>query len=157
MTLQAQYSLAVRELEREHVSLCRQWGLGILPWSPLGGGFLTGKYRKDAAPPAGTRLEKWADQRAKFDTPRHWKILDAVDAVAKETSATAGQVALAWLIAKPIVTSVIFGARTIEQLDDNLKAAELKLSAAQVKALDDASAFELGYPYDFMGRAQGTW
>jgi len=157
VTLQAQYSLSVRELEREHVSACKQWGLGILPWSPLGGGFLTGKYRKDAPAPAGTRLDKWKDQLAKFDTARNWKILAALDAVAAETSASVGTVALAWLLAKPVVSSVIFGARTIEQLDDNLKAAELKLSAAHLKALDDASAFELGYPYDFMGRVQGAW
>ncbi len=157
VTLQAQYSLVTRDLEREHVSACRQWGLGILPWSPLAGGFLTGKYRKDAAAPSGTRLEVRKERLAEFDRPRNWKILEALDAVSAEVGATQGQVALAWLLGRPQVTSVIFGARTLDQLDDNVKAADLKLSAAHAKALDDASAFELGYPYDFLGRIQSSW
>lgn len=157
VTLQAQYSLVARELEREHVPLCRQWGLGILPWSPLAGGFLSGKYKKDAAPPAGTRLEKWKDRWGRYDTPRNWAIIDALDAVAAEVGATPAQVALAWLLHKPQVTSVIFGARTVAQLDDNVPAATLRLPDAAMKRLDDASAFELGYPYDFMARIQGSW
>src|SRR6185295_16747652 len=107
VTLQAQYSLINRELEREHVPLCREHGLGILPWSPLAGGFLSGKYKKDAAPPPGTRLEKWKERWAKQDTPRNWQILDAVTAIAREVNATVPQVALAWLLAKPQVSSVI--------------------------------------------------
>ena len=154
-TLQAQYSLVERGLEREHVPLCKQWGVGILPWSPLAAGFLTGKYRKDAPPPAGTRLDKWKQSWGRYDTPRHWAILDAVLAVAGELAATPSQVALAWLLKKPMVTSVIFGARSREQLDDNLAAATLKLDDAQVKRLDDASAWELGYPYDFLTRLGG--
>jgi aryl-alcohol dehydrogenase-like predicted oxidoreductase len=158
VTLQAQYSLVVRDIEREHVPLCRTHDLGILPWSPLGGGFLSGKYRKNQPPPAGTRLDKWKDRLLAFDTPRNWRILDACDAVAKELGATSAQVALAWVMRKPRVTSVIFGARSLDQLDDNLKAAELVLPDAAMKALDDASALELGYPYEFMGRAQqGRW
>jgi aryl-alcohol dehydrogenase-like predicted oxidoreductase len=157
VSLQAQYSLVVRDLEREHVPLCRAHGLGILPWSPLGGGFLSGKYRKGGAPPSGSRLDKWQDRLAGFDKERNWKILDAVDAVAAEIGATAPQVALAWLLHKPCVTSVIFGARSRQQLDDNLGAAKLQLSEAHVAALDEASAFELGYPYEFMQRVQGGW
>lgn len=157
VTLQAQYSLVARELEREHVPLCKRWGLGILPWSPLAGGFLSGKYRKGEPPPAGSRLDKWKDRLARFDTERNWKILAAVDRVAAETGATAPVVALAWLLAKPQVTSVIFGARSVAQLDDNLAAADLTLTPEQVAVLDDASSFELGYPYDFMQRIQGAW
>ncbi len=157
VTLQAQYSLVARELEREHVPLCRQWGLGLLPWSPLAGGFLSGKYRKDAPAPAGTRLEVWKDRWGRYDTPRNWAIIEAVCAVAEEVNATPAQVALAWLLHKPQVTSVIFGARSVAQVDDNLPAATLKLPAAAMQRLDDASAFELGYPYDFMGRIQGSW
>ena len=157
VALQAQYSLLVRELEREHVPLCRKFGLGILPWSPLAGGFLSGKFRRGAEPPAGTRLEKYRDRLASYDTPRHWRILDAVDEVARDTGATPSAVSLAWLLAKPTVTSVIFGARSISQLEDNLKATELKLTPEMVKALDTASSFELGYPYDFIGRIQGGW
>jgi aryl-alcohol dehydrogenase-like predicted oxidoreductase len=157
VALQAQYSLVVRDLEREHVPLCEQFGLGLLPWSPLAGGFLSGKYRKGQPPPDAGRLAKWKDQLAGFDTPRNWRTLEAVDAVAAELKATPSQVSLAWLLRKRAVTSVIFGARTLAQLEDNLKAAELKLDDAQLERLDEASALELGYPYDFMQRLQGRW
>jgi aryl-alcohol dehydrogenase-like predicted oxidoreductase len=157
VTLQAQYSLVARELEREHVPLCRQWGMGILPWSPLAGGFLSGKYRKDAPAPAGTRLDVWKDRWGRYDTPRNWEIIEAVVSVAEEIGATPAQVSLAWLLHKPEVTSVIFGARTVAQVDDNLPAGSVKLTGDLLKRLDDASAFELGYPYDFMSRIQGAW
>lgn len=157
VTLQAQYSLVVRDLERELVPACRAHGLGILPWSPLAGGFLTGKYRRGQAPPAGTRLEMWKQRWASYDTERNWRILDAVSAVAAELGATPGQVALAWLLTRPQVSSVIFGARTVEQLDDNLAAATLVLGADHVAALDAASAFELGYPYQFIAGIAGRW
>jgi aryl-alcohol dehydrogenase-like predicted oxidoreductase len=157
VSLQAQYSLVYRDLEREHVPVCKRYGLGLLPWSPLAGGFLSGKYRRDQPPPAGTRLEKWQDRLRGFDKDRNWRILEALDDVAKEVAATPAQAALAWLLAKPYVTSVIFGARSLEQLDDNLKAGELRLPEHLVKKLDEASAIELGYPYDFMGRVQSSW
>ncbi len=157
VTLQAQYSLVVRDLEREHVPLCKQWGLGILPWSPLAGGFLSGKYTKDAPPPPGARLDKWKDRWARFDNPRNWRILDAVSAVASALGSTPAQVALAWLLQRPTVSSVIFGARSVEQLDDNVAAAALVIPPELTRQLDDASAFEVGYPYDFMGRIQGAW
>ncbi|SET99819.1 aldo/keto reductase [Stigmatella erecta] len=157
VALQAQYSLVVRELEREHVPVCEQFGLGILPWSPLAGGFLSGKYRKDQPPPDAGRLAKFKSQLSQFDTPRNWRVLEAVDAVAAELKASPSQVSLAWLLRKRAVTSVIFGARNLAQLEDNLKAAELKLDDAQQKRLDDASALELGYPYDFLNRVMGRW
>jgi len=157
VTLQAQYSLVVRDLEREHVPVCKQWGVGLLPWSPLAGGFLSGKYTKDAPPPAGTRLDRWKDRWARFDHPRNWRILDAVQAVAAALATTPSRVALAWLLRRPMVSSVIFGARSVEQLEDNVAAVELALPPELLKQLDDASAFELGYPYDFMGRIQGAW
>lgn len=157
VSLQAQYSLGVRTLEREHVPACREHGLSILPWSPLMGGFLTGKYRKDQPPPDDGRLAKWKDRLEGFDTERNWKILEALDGVAKELEATCAQVALAWLLRKETVCSVIFGARTEAQLQDNLAAAELTLTDAQMSALDDASALEKIYPYDFMERVQGRW
>ncbi|MCA1663530.1 MAG: aldo/keto reductase [Myxococcales bacterium] len=157
VALQAQYSLVVRELEREHVPLCEKFGLGILPWSPLASGFLSGKYKKGAPPPAGSRLDKMKQWLADFDKPRNWKILDALDATAKELGTTTTAVALRWLIQKPAVTSVIMGVRNVQQLDDNLKAGELRLSADVMKRLDEASSYELGYPYDFMKRIQGRW
>ena len=156
-TLQAQYSLVVRDLEREHVPLCRDKQVGILPWSPLAGGFLTGKYEQGKAKPAGTRLKEKEARYASFDNARNWRIIDAVRAVATETGATASAVSLAWLLAKPQVSSVIFGARDVAQLDGNLAAAELELSAAQLQALDDASAFELGYPYEMIKQIQQRW
>ncbi len=157
VTLQAEYSLAVRDLEREHRPLCRENGLGILPWSPLAGGFLSGKYRKDQAAPAGTRLEKFKDRFARFDNARGWRIIDALDGVAKEVDAAVPSVALAWLLKKPEVSSVIFGARSVEQLEANVRASEVALSDAHVTKLDEASNFDHGYPYDFMRTIQGKW
>jgi aryl-alcohol dehydrogenase-like predicted oxidoreductase len=157
VTLQAQYSLLVRDLEREHVPLCRDEGLGILPWSPLAGGFLTGKFERGKPPQGGTRLGEKADRFARYDLERNWKILDAVRAVAGETGASPSAVSLAWLLAKPQVSSVIFGARDLAQLDANLAAAELVLSPAQLATLDQASAFELGYPYAFIQATQSSW
>ena len=157
VTLQAQYSLLVRDLEREHAPLCRDQGLGILPWSPLAGGFLTGKFEKGKPPQGGTRLGEKAERFAKYDLDRNWKIIDAVRTVAGEISSTPSAVSLAWLLAKPQVTSVIFGARTIEQLDANLVAADLTLSAKHLTLLDEASAFDLGYPYSFIQATQSSW
>jgi aryl-alcohol dehydrogenase-like predicted oxidoreductase len=157
VTLQAQYNLVSRELEREHVPLCRAQGLGILPWSPLAAGFLTGKYDKHQPPPAGARLEKWKDRLAGFDNDRSWRILDAVRAVAAESDASPAAVSLAWLLRQPQVTSAIFGARNLTQLEENVKAADLTLSDEQLKRLDEASSFELGYPYGFMKDVQGGW
>ncbi len=157
VSLQAQYSLVVRDLEREHVPLCERHGLGILPWSPLASGFLSGKYHRGQPPPAGSRLAKWQDSLARFDQERNWSVVEAVSAIAKELDATPSQVALAWLLTRPTVSSVIFGARTIEQLEDNVKAASLALPPEAVARLDEVSAPTLGYPYDFMKRIQGRW
>ena len=157
VTLQAQYSLVSRELEREHVPLCRDHGLGILPWSPLASGFLTGKYDKNQPPPAGTRLQQWKERMAGFDNDRNWRILDAVRAIAREVSATPASVSLAWVMKQPQVSSTIFGARSVAQLEENVKACEVNLSEEQLKRLDEASAFELGYPYVFMKNVQGRW
>ena len=157
IALQMQYSLMVRDLEREHVPLCRKFGMGILPWSPLAGGFLSGKYERNQAAPAGVRLDKWKKSLTAYDTDLGWSTLDTVKAIAKERETTPTAIALAWLLAKPTVSSVIFGARTVAQLDDNLKAADVKLSAEDVKRLDDVSAPKPLYPYDMMGQIQKSW
>ena len=106
-------------------------------------------------------MSRWKELAARFDNDRNWRIVDALDGVARELSATPSQVALAWLIAQPQVSSVIFGARTIAQLDDNLKAAELKLPAAApgsvMARLDEAARYELGYPYEFIKATQSRW
>ena len=158
VALQASYSLVVRDLERELVPVCHDRGLGVLPYSPLAGGFLSGKYRKGQPPPAGTRLEKWRDRLERFDQPRNWRILEALTGVAEELGATPSAVALAWLLGRPTVASLIFGARSIAQLEDNVAAVELSLSAEQTARLDEASAFEVGYPYEFIARVSaGRW
>jgi aryl-alcohol dehydrogenase-like predicted oxidoreductase len=157
VTLQAQYSLLVRDLEREHVPLCRDKGLGILPWSPLAGGFLTGKFERGKAPDATARLGAKPERMARYDNERNWKILDAVKTVASELGSTPSAVSLAWLLAKPQVTSVIFGARSVEQLEANLAGAELELPPKHVETLDKASAFDVGYPYQFIAQTQTIW
>ena len=157
ITLQAQYSLISRELERELVPACREFSLGILPWSPLAGGFLTGKWQRGNKPPDGSRLAKWTERYGRYDSERGWRIIDAIVEVARQTNATPSQVSLAWLLAQPYVSSVIFGARSLEQLEDNLGAAELELSDGDLAALDQASAFELGYPYEMIQQYQRPW
>ncbi len=158
VTLQAQYHLACRDLEREHVPACLAHGLGLLPWSPLAGGLLTGKYRKELPAPSLSRMAKWKERYDGFDKrPQNWAIVEELLSVAAEVERPASQVALSWLLAKPTVTSVIFGARSVVQLDENAGAADLELSPAQLKRLDHVSAIELGYPYDFIKRIDGSW
>ena len=157
VTLQAQYNLLVRDVEREHLSVCREERLGLLAWSPLANGFLTGKFERGKPPAAGTRLGEKAERFARYDRERNWKILDAVRAVASELRTSPAVVSLAWILHKPNVTSVIFGARTVEQLDANLPAADLELSPKQIALLDDASTFDLGYPYEFIQATQSAW
>ncbi|SEA64645.1 aldo/keto reductase [Leifsonia sp. 21MFCrub1.1] len=153
VTLQPQYSLIVRGIEHEVVPAALDASVGLLPWSPLAGGWLSGKYRRDEPPTGATRLgenptrgmEAWEARNA---DPRTWEIIDAVDAVALETGASASQVSLAWLSDRPAVTSVILGARTVEQLEDNLGAADLELTGEQRARLDEASAPRADiYPY----------
>ena len=153
VTLQPQYNLLIREIEAEIVPAVLDAGMGMLPWSPLGGGWLTGKYQRNVAPTGSTRLgedpkrgmEAW-DKRNAED--RTWRIIDAVSALAAQRGVSASQVALAWVAQQPAVTSVILGARTTEQLADNLAAASLTLTAQEVRALDEVSAPVFGdYPY----------
>jgi aryl-alcohol dehydrogenase-like predicted oxidoreductase len=156
-TLQTQYNLATRTVEREHVPLCTKFGLGILPWSPLASGLLTGKYRRGQPPPEGSRLGQWKERYKGFDTERNWTIVDALVAIASELGKTPSQVALAWLLARPVVSSVIFGARTVAQLEENLVAGDLDLPADALTRLDAASAPEIGHPYDMMKSIDGAW
>ncbi len=157
VSVQLQYSLVERHVELEHVPACRRHGIGILAWSPLGRGFLTGKVRPGQPPPPGTRLDRWNRHLPRLERQGAWRVLDAVEAVAAEVGATAAQVALAWLLRRPGVASVIVGARSVAQLDENLGAAELRLSDAHLARLDRASRFELPHPYDFLQRVQGRW
>ncbi len=143
VSLQAYYSLACRDLEHELLPLCREEGLGVLPWSPLAGGLLTGKYRRGASGPEGAR-------RTGFDfppvDPRAFDAVDALDAVASARSASIPQIALAWLLARPGVTSVIIGARTMAQLEDNLGAAGMALSDEETARLSAPTDPPVLYP-----------
>ena len=153
-SLQPQYSLVCRTIEREHIPLCVEEGIGVIPWSPLGGGLLTGKIRKGAAAPAGSRAAVDLAMRERFGSERNLAIAETLAGVAATLGKTASQVALAWVIGQPAVTSPIFGARTLEQLEDNLGAADLALPVEACKRLDEASALELVYPYDFHARVR---
>jgi aryl-alcohol dehydrogenase-like predicted oxidoreductase len=158
VSLQSSYSLVLRDLEREHVPVCQGKGIGIMAYSPLAGGFLTGKYRKGQEPPPGTRLDKFRERLERYDTPRHWAILDAVTSIAQAVDAPLSAVALAWVLSRPAVSTVLFGARSVAQVDENLRASDLTLSPAQIAQLDEASAWDPGYPYDFIGRiSDGRW
>jgi aryl-alcohol dehydrogenase-like predicted oxidoreductase len=160
VTLQPQYSLLVREIESEIVPASLDAGIGLLPWSPLGGGWLSGKYKRDEPPAGATRLgenptrgmEAW---QARNDDDRTWQVIGAVEKIAADHGVTASQVALAWLAGRPAVTSVILGARTTEQLADNLAAADLELTPEETERLTEASQPRVGvYPYGPMAQEQ---
>jgi aryl-alcohol dehydrogenase-like predicted oxidoreductase len=160
VTLQPQYNLLVREIEWEIVPAAQANGMGLLPWSPLGGGWLTGKYRRDERPTGPTRLGddpnrgvEAYDRRSRVE--RTWDVVDAVRAVADDRGVSMAQVALAWLVDRPAVTSVILGARTSAQLDDNLATAGLHLGAEETARLDAASdPGAADYPYGVPGTEQ---
>lgn len=157
ISAQLHYNLIERSIERELVPTCREFGLGILPWSPLGGGFLTGKYTRDAGPEPGTRYAKMVSRWSAFDTERNWAVIDALKAIASEAGATVAQVALRWVIEQPQVTSVIFGARNLDQLADNVAAASLTLPPGAIEKLTEVSGFDPGYPYKFIQNVNGRW
>jgi aryl-alcohol dehydrogenase-like predicted oxidoreductase len=160
VTLQPQYNLLAREIEWEIVPACRAAGLGLLPWSPLGGGWLTGKYRRDERPTGATRLgedpERGVEAYGRRGAQqRTWDVIEAVEEIATARGASMAQVALAWLMARPAVSSVILGARTTDQLEDNLGAVDLRLSPEETDRLDAASdPGAADYPYGGPGRAQ---
>ena len=144
--LQAHYSLVSRELENELVPLCLDQNVGILVWSPLSGGFLTGKVRRDRDAPEGSRQAAMGPPGGLVDPEGALDVVDALVEVAEGRGVSPAQVALNWLLAKPGVTSLIVGARTEEQLADNLAAADWSLDAAEVERLDALSATRLPYP-----------
>jgi len=154
LSLQPQYSLVSREIERELLPLCAYEGLAVLPWSPLGGGLLTGKYRADAEPPADTRAGDDTPSsvlmRRRITVARNVEIAETVAKVAAELGKSPAQVALNWVLGRRGVTSPILGARTLDQLDDNLGSLGWELDDDHRRVLDDASAIELGYPYEFI-------
>lgn len=147
VALQPEYSLVERTIEYEILPACAEEGLAVLPWSPLAGGFLTGKYQRGEEPPAGNRLASMQAHWTKYNKDRNWETLAVVETIAQETGKTAAQVALRWLLQQPDVTSPVLGVRTEEQLEDNLGALGWSLSADQLQRLDDVSALEERYLY----------
>src|SRR6516225_6776512 len=143
VTLQPQYSLLVREIEWEIVPAALDAGVGLLPWSPLGGGWLSGKYQRDARPSGATRLgedpSRGMEAYDRRGTERTWQVVDAVRKIAADRGVTMAEVALAWLAARPGVTSTILGARTLQQLETNLRAADLRLTPQETAELSATS------------------
>jgi aryl-alcohol dehydrogenase-like predicted oxidoreductase len=160
VSVQPQYNLLAREVEWEIIPACLDGNLGLLPWSPLGGGWLTGKYQRDVQPAGATRLGEDPDRGVEAysrrgGADRTWKVIDAVQSVATGRGLSMAQVALAWLADRPSVASVIIGARTVAQLEDNLGAAGSHLSAAETRQLDAASdPGAADYPYGSPGQEQ---
>ena len=153
-TVQAYYTLAGRDLEREMIPMMQSEGVGLLVWSPLAGGLLSGKVTRDSEAQPGTR-------RANFDFPpvdkaRTFDVVDAARPIADAHGVSVARVALAWLLSRDAVTSVIVGAKTPEQLEDNLAASELELTPDQLKALDEASALPAEYPGWMLERQGGA-
>ena len=143
-TLQAYYSIAGRDLERELVPLLESEKTGLLVWSPLAGGLLSGKFSRENQKPEGSR-------RSEFDFPivdkeRTWKILEAMAPIAKAHDCSPARISLAWLLTKPVVTSVIIGAKRLDQLQDNLTAVEIKFTEEEIQFLDEVSALPPEYP-----------
>ncbi len=151
-SLQPQYSLTCRYIEREHLPLCREEGIGVIPYSPLGGGLLSGKVRRDQAAPEGSRVT--LNPATQAIDEKTYAIIDAVVAVADALGCTPSQVALAWVMRQPGVTSPIFGARTIEQLEDNIGAAEVSFDETHFQQLDAVSKLREVYPYGNRERAK---
>jgi aryl-alcohol dehydrogenase-like predicted oxidoreductase len=143
-TLQAYYSIAGRDLEREIVPLVESEKVGLLVWGPLAGGLLSGKFSRANQKPADSR-------RSEYDFPivdkeRTWKILDVIAPIAKAHGCSPARVSIAWLLATPVVTSVIIGAKRLDQLKENLAAVELTLTPDELRQLDEVSALPPEYP-----------
>lgn len=143
-SLQAYYTIAGRDLERDVVPMLQDQKVGLMVWSPLAGGFLSGKYDRDGKGPDGAR-------RATFDFPpinkdRAYDVIDVMREIGDAKGVSVARIALAWLLHQPVVTSVIIGAKSVEQLDDNLAATTVQLSAEELKRLDEVSALPAEYP-----------
>ena len=162
VTLQPQYNLLMRDIELEVVPACLDAGIGLLPWSPLAGGWLSGKYKRDQFPTGATRLGEDPKRGGEAYEPRNaqertWRVIGAIETVAKGRGVSMAEVALAWVAAQPAVTSVILGARNTQQLAENLKAGALTLTADELAALGDAGRPPVtDYPYGPGGVRQRT-
>ena len=153
--LQPEYSLLVRSTEWELLPLCRSEGIGVICWSPLAGGWLTGKYRRGQPPPPGSRVgraDRWDDLPEQRESERTWSMIDALIEISESLGKTPAQVALNWLLRQPGVTAPILGARTPAQLEDNLGSVGWALSVDEMTKLNAASHISLPSPYNFIDR-----
>jgi aryl-alcohol dehydrogenase-like predicted oxidoreductase len=153
--LQPEYSLVVRSTEWELLPLCRAEGIGVICWSPLAGGWLTGKYRRGQPPPPDSRVgraDRWDDLPEQRESERTWNIVDALIEIGRARGKTPSQVAINWLLQQHGVTAPIFGARTLEQLQDNLGSADWALTEEEIARLNAASQIPLPSPYNFIAR-----
>lgn len=154
--LQPLYNLLDRSIEWEIVPVCERHGIGMIPWSPLRGGWLSGKYARGmSAPLPNTRIDDatklgWSEGWNVYDNERTWNVIDALLAVANEAGKTPAQVALRWLLQRPWVTAPIIGVRTLSHLEDNLGATGWNLSLEMMEKLDRVSQMDLVYPYNFL-------
>ncbi|MFP4374847.1 MAG: aldo/keto reductase [Spirochaetaceae bacterium] len=151
---QYQHSLVLRDIEREFEALFDDQGVGEIPWGALGGGFLSGKYRRGERPDEGRLavMPEGAEEAwSRRNVERNWRTLDAVGEVAEARGATYSQVALAWVLGRPTVASVLLGVRTPQQLEDNLGVVDLRLTDEEFSRLDEASRPDAGYPYRMIG------
>ncbi len=159
--LQPLYNLLDRSVEWELIAVCQNEGLGIIPWSPLRGGWLSGKFKRGMTSPVeGSRVQTaeekgWSENWTRYNTEQTWTVIDTLNDIAVEANKTVAQVALNWVLNRPGVTSPIIGVRTMEQLEDNLGAAGWRMSDDQMTRLTTASdSKQLPYPYDFINNAQ---
>lgn len=159
-SLQPLYNLIDRSMEWELVPVCLNEGLGIIPWSPLRGGWLSGKFKRGmTAPGEGTRIKTaeekgWSENWTRYNTEHTWGIIDTLFAIAAETGKSVAQIALRWVLQRPGITAPIIGARTMEQLVDNLGATGWTLNAEQMAKLNTASDVPQPYPYDVVNNWQ---
>jgi aryl-alcohol dehydrogenase-like predicted oxidoreductase len=160
--LQPLYNLLDRSFEWELLPVCEAEGVGVIPWSPLRGGWLSGKYRRGmAGPPPDTRIEEaekqgWGESWALYANERTWHVIDVLLGIADEVGKTPAQVALNWLLQRPTVTAPIIGARTMAHLEDNLGATGWSLTSEQVTRLEQASALPLPYPYESLAQQRAS-
>ena len=155
VSLQAEYSLIVREAEWELLPLCREENLGFMAWSPLAGGWLTAKYRRDRPPPENSRVgrkDRWDDQPEQRASKPTWQVIDALLDVSKKSGKTPAQIALNWILQQSGRVVPVLGARTIDQLKDNLGCSGWSLNREELESLSAAGSMPLPYPHRFVAR-----